>query len=105
MASENIGSAYPTQIPGYEDAADIQAALRLYHYGYIPTDPENINSSDIPAQSIAGYLKSIEADVNDLDQRGVGSDFTPTEPNSPVDGFIWVDSCLLYTSPSPRDRG
>ena len=22
----------------------------------------------------------------------------------PVDGQLWYDSCLLYTSPSPRDR-
>jgi hypothetical protein len=31
MASENIGNVYPTKIPGYDDSADIQAALRLNH--------------------------------------------------------------------------
>jgi hypothetical protein len=31
--TENGSGLYPTKIPGYEDAADIQEALRLYHYG------------------------------------------------------------------------
>ena len=30
MAAESIGNLIPTKIPGYADAADIQAALRLY---------------------------------------------------------------------------
>jgi hypothetical protein len=72
MASEYIddtedGSGlYPTKIPGYADAADIQEALRLYHYGssIIPsvdslTDPNGINS-----KSIAGYIKALKnADI------------------------------------------
>ena len=33
MAAESIGALIPTAIPGYADAADIQAALRVYHYG------------------------------------------------------------------------
>lgn len=92
MASENIGSLYRTQIPGYDDAADIQAALRLYHYGSSTYDPANTNPSQIPANSIAGHLKSIEDDVALIDSRGIGSDFTPTEPSNVPDGFIWVDS-------------
>jgi hypothetical protein len=38
--TENGSGVYPTKIPGYEDAADIQEALRLYHYGStaIPTE-------------------------------------------------------------------
>jgi hypothetical protein len=68
MASEYINETtdgsgvYPTKVPGYEDAADIQEALRLYHYGseIIPTvdsltDPNGINS-----KSIAGYLKELK---------------------------------------------
>jgi hypothetical protein len=60
--TENGSGLYPTKIPGYEDAADIQEALRLYHYGsdIIPTvdsltDPNGINS-----KSIAGYLKELK---------------------------------------------
>jgi hypothetical protein len=92
MASENIGSLYPTKMPGYDDAADIQAALRLYHYGSETYDPSNTNESQIPSSSIAGYLKSIEEDIAILDATGVGSDFSATEPVNPVNGFIWVDS-------------
>ena len=33
MAAESIGVLIPTKIPAFIDDADIQAALRLYHYG------------------------------------------------------------------------
>lgn len=92
MASENIGSLYPTKMPGYDDAADIQAALRLYHYGSESYDPENTNPSQIPPSSIAGHLKAIEDDVAEIDARGVGSEFSDSEPTNIVDGFIWVDA-------------
>jgi hypothetical protein len=92
MASENIGSLYPTKMPGYEDAADIQAALRLYHYGSESYDPLNTNPNQIPPESVAGHLKAIELNVADIDSRGIGSDFLEEEPESPVDGFIWVDA-------------
>lgn len=92
MASENIGSLYPTKMPGYDDAADIQAALRLYHYGSESYDPTNTNESQIPANSIAGHLKALDTRVDTVEGNGVGSEYTATEPTSPVDGFIWVDS-------------
>lgn len=104
MASENIGSLYPTKMPGYEDAADIQAALRLYHYGSTSYDPANTNPTQIQPDSIAGHLKSIEDDVTALDARGIGSDYVATEPSNPIDGYIWVDSdanlSTSYTIPS-----
>ena len=64
--TEDGSGLYPTKIPGYADAADIQEALRLYHYGsaIIPsvdslTDPNGINS-----KSIAGYIKALKnADI------------------------------------------
>lgn len=61
--SENIGSIKPTQIPAYEDDADIKAALRLYHYGQ---DSVPATAEDVPAESIAGYLIQIESDIADL---------------------------------------
>jgi hypothetical protein len=92
MASENIGSLYPTKMPGYEDAADIQAALRLYHYGSETYNPANTNPSQIPASSVAGHLKAIEDDIAVLDARGIGSDYVATEPTNIPDGYIWVDA-------------
>lgn len=61
--SEEIGSIKPTQIPAYEDDADIKAALRLYHYGQSSVPA---TSEDVPAESIAGYLLQIESDIADL---------------------------------------
>jgi hypothetical protein len=92
MASENIGALYPTKIPGYEDAADIQAALRLYHYGEYEYNKNNENLSQLPDDSIAGHLKNIEEDIATLDARGIGSDFVATQPTNVPDGFIWVDA-------------
>jgi hypothetical protein len=92
MASENIGSLYPTQIPGYEDAADIQAALRVYHYGSDTYEKTNNNPDQIPPNSVAGNLKRIDDELEALDLRGIGSDYLPDAPLNPVDGYIWVDA-------------
>ena len=57
MAAENIDKTangtgpFNTKIPGLSDPADIQAALRLYHYGSesydsaAPTPPPLLNNS------------------------------------------------------------
>lgn len=92
MASENIGSLYPTKMPGYDDAADIQAALRLYHYGSESYDPANTEPNNIPVNSIAGHLRALEDDVAALESLGLGSDYLANEPTDVMDGFIWVDS-------------
>lgn len=54
----NGGTAgpYNTQIPLLSDNADIQTALRVYHYGSNTTNPD-----PLPAQSIAGHLTTLNA--------------------------------------------
>jgi hypothetical protein len=55
---ENIGSAgapYNTKIPRIDENADIQTALRLYHYGDNTTNPGSIIND-----SIAGHLQQLE---------------------------------------------
>jgi hypothetical protein len=56
---ENIGSGatppYNTKIPRIDENADIQTALRLYHYGSDTSEP-----GTIVAESIAGHLNSLE---------------------------------------------
>ena len=67
MAAEYIdgplegAGIYPTLIPGYEDAADIQEALRLYHYGspVIPTVDQLGTANGINTKSVAGHLKAL----------------------------------------------
>lgn len=97
MASEDIGYLYPTKIPGYDDAADIQAALRLYHYGSATYDEANQNESTLEANSIAGNLRDLYAEITTLQDLGVGSVASSTEPSSPPDGFVWLNTSTSST--------
>ena len=51
--AEDIGNIYKTKIPSYAEAADIQAALKLFHYGTttVPT-----TEGEILADSLAGTV-------------------------------------------------
>ena len=99
MATESIGTLIPTAIPGYADAADIQAALRAYHYGSYSYDPANTSPASLVTPSIAKTIYDIQTDITALENRPSSGgevdatqpapgDFTP--PEIP-DGFIWVD--------------
>jgi hypothetical protein len=61
--SESIGSVYPTLIPSLSETADIQAALRLYHYGSttIPATP-----ATAVANSIAGALYNLQTQITSI---------------------------------------
>ena len=66
--SESIGSIYSTKIPLLSENADIQEALRLYHYGagagtYSPT---NTNIENLLPQSIAYYLNSLQTQITSV---------------------------------------
>ena len=99
MAVEDIGVLVPTKIPGLADAADIQEALRVYHYGGSGFEATAAQTS-LPSVGIARRLLEIEDDITDLENRPssggdvdddapVAGDFTPSGiPN----GYIWVDS-------------
>lgn len=112
MASEDIGPVYTTQIPGYEDAADIQAALKLYHYATttVPTDEE-----DVLPNSIAGHLKALDSRLDDVEGVRTGGDVLDAQPISVPDGFIWLDSessggagavysQVVYSNEAPTDN-
>ena len=99
MATESIGVLIPTAIPGYTDSADIQAALRAYHYGSYSYDPANTSPGSLVTPSIAKTIYDIQADITTLENRPssggevntvqpAATSFTP--PEIP-DGFIWVD--------------
>jgi hypothetical protein len=92
MAVENIGEIFPTKIPGLEETADIQEALRLYHYGSTSYDPDNTDKELLPNPSMAYNLKVLEADIDALQSNGIGSEFVGTQPTDVPDGFIWVDA-------------
>ena len=98
MAVEDIGVLVPTKIPGLADAADIQEALRVYHYGGSGYEATSTQTS-LPSIGIARTLLEIQDDITDLENRPssggdvdttapVAGDFTPSGiPN----GYIWVD--------------
>ena len=99
MATESIGTLIPTAIPGYTDSADIQAALRAYHYGSYSYDPANTSPGSLITPSIAKTVYDIQTDITALENRPssggevntvqpAATSFTP--PEIP-DGFIWVD--------------
>jgi hypothetical protein len=100
MATESIGTLIPTAIPGYTDSADIQAALRAYHYGSYSYDPANTSPGSLVTPSIAKTIYDIEQDIISLENRpSSGGEVNATEPVpgdfTPAaipDGFIWVDS-------------
>ena len=76
MAAENIDNTvtgtglFNTKIPGLGDAADIQAALRLYHYGSYTYDGANTTPSNLVQPSIAKHLQSlVDADAAEIVNR------------------------------------
>lgn len=114
MAAEDIGNLFNTKMPGYEDPADIQEALRLYHYGSSAYDPNNSDTAQLVANSIAGHLNTLTANVIFLDSRGIGSVYANSEPEDPENGFIWMNSLetgsnsvnyavAIYTNDAPTE--
>lgn len=94
MASEDIGSVYTTQIPGIADNADIQTALRLYHYGQ-SSAPSSIDT--VLSSSVAGHLKNLQTHITALEAQGIGSLPVAGTPNTQstaygkTNGYILVD--------------
>lgn len=102
MARININSTsssdglFDTEIPDFSDNADIQEALRMYHYGSttIPTTAAEVSNG------IAGYLKVISEDIGTLEEQGIGSAYLPTAPTGKPSGYIWVNSSTAGQSQS-----
>jgi hypothetical protein len=99
MAVEDIGVLVPTKIPGLADAADIQEALRVYHYGGTGYEATAAQTS-LPAVGIARRLLEITDDITSLENRpSSGGDVATTAPvagsftpSGIPNGYIWVDS-------------
>jgi hypothetical protein len=91
MADVSIGNIYSTKVPGYEDAADIQSALRTYHYGSSTYDETNSNTAVLVNPSIAYHLKNIQDSIDVLDALGTGSIVSNTQPTTVQEGLLWLD--------------
>ena len=104
MAVENIGSLVPTKIPALADDADIQDALKAYHYGSYDFDTAETDPAELLNPSIAYTINDLQDQIDDqvaleLAARNISSAqnsapvaanftaFSATIPN----GYIWVD--------------
>ena len=67
MAVESIGVLIPTKIPGYADAADIQAALRAYHYGSYDFNVNETLKANLISPSIARTISDIQDSIAAVD--------------------------------------
>ena len=104
MAVENIGSLVPTKIPALIDDANIQDALKAYHYGSYDFDTAETDPAELLNPSIAYTINDLQDQIDDqtaleLAARNISSaqnsapvaanftTFSATIPN----GYIWVD--------------
>jgi hypothetical protein len=83
---------FNTKIPDLSDAADIQAALRLYHYGSETYNGANTNPDNLEPESIANHLQTLSERITVRENLGLGSEYSATLPTTPVEGYVWVDS-------------
>ena len=106
MAAQNIdgttdgSGVFNTKVPGYDDPADIQAALKLFLYGSATFDaaaPGAINN--LPNPSIARYIKVMQDEIDALQLAGIGSSYG-AEPTSPIPGQIWMSSAPSELTPT-----
>lgn len=81
MAAENIGNLIPTKIPGYSDSADIQAALRVYHYGSFSYDPANTSAAALVNPSIAYTINDLQDQITSISSGGINEDIFTAKGN------------------------
>lgn len=81
---------FDTEIPDLSDNANIQEALRMYHYGNADASIPSTNSQI--SGGIANYIKTTYAGLSQLQQQGIGSAYSSSLPSSVPNGYVWVNS-------------
>jgi hypothetical protein len=125
MAVEDIGTLVPTKIPALIDDANIQDALKAYHYGSYDFDTTETDPAELLEPSIAYTINNLQNQITtkatlEVASRNISSAqnsapvaanftaFSETIPN----GYIWVDkdaaapvgytsATSIYTSAEP----
>jgi len=108
MAVESIGTLVPTKIPGYADAADIQAALRAYHYGSYTFDTAETNPANLINPSIAYTINNLQTQITNIGDDYVdedvltakGSLITASAASTPVELAIGTNGYVLTANSS-----
>ena len=104
MAVENIGNLVPTKIPALIDDANIQDALKAYHYGSYDFDTAESNAANLLNPSIAYTITNLQTQITtkaalEVAARDI-SRATTTAPtaaaftafsNTIPDGYVWLD--------------
>ena len=104
MAVENIGNLVPTKIPALIDDANIQDALKAYHYGSYDFDTAETNTANLLNPSIAYTITNLQSQITTKAALEVAardsSRATTTAPTAGAftafsdtipDGYIWLD--------------
>jgi len=104
MAVENIGNLVPTKIPALSDDANIQDALKAYHYGSYDFDTAETNTANLLNPSIAYSITNLQTQINTKAALEVAardssraSTTAPTAAaftafsNTIPDGYVWLD--------------
>ena len=105
MAVENIGNLVPTKIPALSDDANIQDALKAYHYGSYDFNTAESNTANLLNPSIAYTITNLQTQINtkaalEVAARDI-SRATTTAPtaaaftafsNTIPDGYVWLDT-------------
>jgi hypothetical protein len=104
MAVENIGNLVPTKIPALIDDANIQDALKAYHYGSYDFDTAEDDPENLLNPSIAYTINDLQDQIDtkaalEVAARDI-SRATTTAPtaaaftafsNTIPNGYIWLD--------------
>ena len=105
MAVENIGNLVPTKIPALRDDANIQEALKAYHYGSQDFNTAETNTANLLNPSIAYSITNLQTQITtkaalEVAARDI-SRATTTAPtaaaftafsNTIPDGYVWLDT-------------
>ena len=105
MAVENIGNLVPTKIPALSDDANIQDALKAYHYGSYDFNTAETNTANLLNPSIAYSITNLQTQITtkaalEVAARDI-SRATTTAPtaaaftafsNTIPDGCVWLDT-------------
>jgi hypothetical protein len=104
MAVENIGNLVPTKIPALVDDANIQDALKAYHYGSYDFDTAETNTANLLNPSIAYTITNLQTQITTKAALEVAardssraSTTAPTAAaftafsNTIPDGYVWLD--------------
>jgi hypothetical protein len=105
MAVENIGNLVPTKIPALSDDANIQDALKAYHYGSYDFDTAETNTANLLNPSIAYTITNLQTQITTKAALEVAardssraSTTAPTAAaftafsNTIPDGYVWLDT-------------